>query len=138
MLKHIEKQKREAARIRLALKGKFEGGLTYVLIPSLSAYSHEVQNDPAFHIQNMDFIWDRVQIANGHDIDEWDIVNDKESVERLTLECLKNTLDNLRAHHSHQTFGLTHLSMSTHKMKYYTAPSTCLSTLNQCKCIYLP
>ena len=85
MLKHIEKQKQEAVRIRLALKGKFEGGLTYVPIPSLSAYSLEIQNDPTFHIQNMDFIWDRVQIANGHDIDEWDIVNDKESVERLTL-----------------------------------------------------
>ena len=89
MLKHIEKQKREAARIRLALKGKFEGGLTYVLIPSISAYSEEVRNKPEFHIMNMDFIWDRVQIANGHDIDEWDIVSDKDSVERLTLECLK-------------------------------------------------
>jgi len=89
MLKHIEKQKREAARIRLALKGKFEGGLTYVLIPSISAYSEEIQNQPEFDIMNMDFIWDRVQIANGHDIDEWDIVSDKDSAERLTLECLK-------------------------------------------------
>ena len=52
---------------------------------SLSLRYWPIQNDPAFHIQNMDFIWDRVQIANGHDIDEWDIVNDKESVERLTL-----------------------------------------------------
>ena len=89
MLKHIEKQKREAARIRLALKGKFEGGLTYVLVPSLSAYDEETRRLPDFDILNMDFIWDRVQIANGHDVEEWDIVSNKESVERLSLECLK-------------------------------------------------
>lgn len=107
-LKHIEKQKREAERIRLALKGKFEGGLTYVLVPALSAYSDEVRDHPEFDVHNMDFIWERVQVANGHDIDEWDVVSDKESVERLTLECLKNILANRRVPRSHLIFGLTH------------------------------
>ena len=88
-LQHIEKQQREAARIRLALKGRFEGALTYVLVPALSSYSDDIKKKDDFNILNMNYIWDRVQVANGHDIEEWEIINDKNNVEKLTLECLK-------------------------------------------------
>jgi len=88
-LKHIEKQKREAVRIRIALKGRFEGGLNYVLVPSESAYSEEERSNEDFNVLNMEYIWPRVQIANGKDITEWNIVNDKETVEALTLACMR-------------------------------------------------
>lgn len=37
----------------------------------------------------MKYICKRVQIANGKDIDEWEIINDQESVEQLTLACMQ-------------------------------------------------
>ena len=88
-LKHIEKQKREARRIRRALKGKRSGALTYVLIPTAESYSDEIRNLPNFDHSNMEFIWPRVQVANGHDVESWEIVNDKEKVETLTLACMR-------------------------------------------------
>lgn len=90
-LKQIEKQQHESARIRIVLKGGFEGALTYALVPVLSAYSDDIKARNDFHLLNMDYIWDRVQIANGHDVKEWDIINDTDNVEHLTLECQKKT-----------------------------------------------
>ena len=55
----------------------------------MSAYSEEIQQQEDFDILNMDYIWDRVQVANGKDIAEWDIINDQENVERLTLACMR-------------------------------------------------
>ena len=78
ILQHIEKQKRSAQRIRRTLKGKMSGALTYVLIPSVDAYTDKVKSRPDFDIKNMEYIWPRVQIANGKDIACWDITNDKE------------------------------------------------------------
>ena len=37
----------------------------------------------------MNYIWPRVQIANGHDVTNWDIINDKSTVEKLTLTCMR-------------------------------------------------
>ena len=59
------------------------------MIPSEDAYTDEVKSRPDFDIKNMEYIWPRVQIANGKDIACWDIINDKETVEKLTLACMR-------------------------------------------------
>ena len=46
-------------------------------------------NDPNFDHTNIYTIYDRVStVHNGKDIQEWDVINDKKQVERLTLECM--------------------------------------------------
>ena len=88
-LKHIEKQKREASKIRFALKGRRNGALNYVLIPSPESYAEEIKTQPDFDHLDMKFIWPRVQIANGKDVLNWDLINEKNEVERLTLACMR-------------------------------------------------
>ena len=84
-LKHIEKQIREARRIRRTLKGVRAGALTHVLIPSKCEYpNHSL--DPSFDHTSMDTIWPRVNTkANGRDIVHWEMIDNKIKVEELTL-----------------------------------------------------
>ena len=88
-LKHIEKQIREARRIRRTLKGLRSGALTHVLIPARSEYPNQC-NDISFDHTIMDNIWPRVNTkANGRDVVHWEMIDQKLKVEELTLECMK-------------------------------------------------
>ena len=88
-LKHIEKQIREARRIRRTLKGMRAGALTHVLIPAHSEYPNQLE-DPSFDHTVMDSIWPRVNTKdNGRDVINWEVVDTKSKVEELTLNCMK-------------------------------------------------
>ena len=88
-LKHIEKQIREAKRIKRTLKGHRLGALTHVLIPARSEYS-QVKDNMNFDHTTMENIWPKVSTkANGRDIVNWETVDQKNKVEELTLACMK-------------------------------------------------
>lgn len=88
-VKHIEKQKREASKIRWALKRTRFGALTYVLVPSPDSYIDAIRQSEGFDHLSMEYICPRVQIANGKNVKNWDLINDKSKVERLTLDCMR-------------------------------------------------
>lgn len=89
-LKHIEKQIRESSRIDYALNGRQSGALSYLLISAQSSYPAVVRDAPTFDHTNIKTIYDRVStVHNGKDVSEWEVVNDKNQVERLTLECMQ-------------------------------------------------
>lgn len=70
-LKYIEKQIRESSRIDYALNGRKSGALSYLLIPTPSAYPPNIRNDPSFDHTNINTIYDRVStVHNGKDISE--------------------------------------------------------------------
>ena len=89
-LKHIEKQIRESKRVDYAVNGKRSGTLSYVLIPAKSTYPTAQQLDPTFDHLNIKTIYSRVStVHNGHDVTEWEVINAKDQIERLTLECIQ-------------------------------------------------
>ena len=90
-LKHIQKQIREAKRIRRTLKGLRQGALTHVLIPSRVEYPQAIE-DPNFDYTSMENIWPKVNTkANGRDIKNWEMIDQKHKVEELTLASMKKS-----------------------------------------------
>ena len=84
-IKHIEKQRRDAAKVRIVLKGKRSKRISHVLVPSKMQYDKEVQD-----IYDIENIWPRVQLHdNGKDINQWERCDDPTMVERLILGILK-------------------------------------------------
>ena len=72
------------------MNGRKSGALSYLLIPAKSAYPPDIRNDPTFDNKNIHTIYARVStVHNGKDESEWEIVNDRQQVERLKLECMK-------------------------------------------------
>ena len=80
ILKHREKQRREANRINCVLKGKFRLGVNSILIPEASEYNTEV------NIYDISTMWTRIQKNYGKDIRRWRRVTDRTLVEKLLIE----------------------------------------------------
>ena len=79
-MKNGEHSREEHSKIRYATKGRFSGGLSYVLIPAKSAYSPEQQSQSNFDHYNVKTIWDRTQVDNGNDIDDWERIDESPKV----------------------------------------------------------
>ena len=89
-LKHIEKQVRSSTKIDYALNGRRSGALSYLLIPALSAHSVTDREQLNFDHTNISTIYKRVStVHNGKDVHEWEVISNREQVERLTLECMQ-------------------------------------------------
>lgn len=89
-LKNIEKQTRSPTRIDYALNGRRSGALSYLLTPAPSAYQQSGRDKPNFDHTNIDTIYKRVStVHNGKDVQEWDVVSNREHVEKLTLACMQ-------------------------------------------------
>ena len=89
-LKNIEIQIRSSKRIDYALNGRRSGALSYLLIPAPSAYSPQQPDNPSFDHTDINTIYSRISnVHNGKDVPEWEIINDRSQVERLTLECMQ-------------------------------------------------
>ena len=88
-LKHIELQRNEAQHVDKTLNGYRDGALSYVLIPAISEYPDHQQSSPEFNHKNINTMWNRITPSNGKDIHSWDIIDQQNEVEHLTLECMK-------------------------------------------------
>lgn len=88
-IKNCERMKRDANRIKRAIKGIQNKGLTYVLIPALSAYSQEERNTSNFDHYSIKVIWKRLQVQNGKDVKEWERIENREKMETYVLQILQ-------------------------------------------------
>lgn len=88
-LKYIEIQRRDSSHLDRTLNSVYDGALSYMLIPSISAYSEEQKNSPGFDRKNVNTMWKRILPTNGKDSESWDIVDQQQEVENLCLECMK-------------------------------------------------
>ena len=79
-LVHIEHQRRQAKLIRSKIKSDSYSSLLYILIPAASSYSHETDH------YNVNNIWKRIQVNNGHDISEWERIESRPKIEALLLQ----------------------------------------------------
>ena len=86
-LKNCEQMKRDAEKIRKAVKGYRSSGIDHILIPARSSYTQK-QTSPFDHY-NVNTIWNRLQIANGKDVLQWERVEDPEKIEKYVIEFLK-------------------------------------------------
>ena len=76
---HIEKQRDQARRIQNTLNSKQGGGVTSILIPAATEYDEGVDK------MDVHVMWDRLQIANGNDVKNWDRITDRKTMEKLLL-----------------------------------------------------
>ena len=88
-IKNCERMQRDARRIKKAIKGDQNKGLTYVLIPSISAYSKEERASITFNHYSIDTIWNRLQKYNGKDVNEWERIDNREQMEKYILQILQ-------------------------------------------------
>jgi len=86
-LQHIEEQRKEARRIKNTHGVIQKQGITKVLIPADSEY--DLIDGNRSDMYNMDVMWERLKIKNGKDIQKWIQVEDRQILERLTLQCMK-------------------------------------------------
>ena len=81
---HIEKQRNQAVAIQAVLKRRGRGGPSSILIPAPTEYdAHD--GTPDYHL-DIDRMWDRLQIKNGHDIKNWIRISNREKMEELMLQ----------------------------------------------------
>ena len=88
-LKHCEGSRKDSTKIRIAMKGPRQAGISYVLIPALTSYDSSLSNDPLFNHYDPEIIWQRTSIANGNDINEWERVDDFSIVSPLIIHFLR-------------------------------------------------
>ena len=88
-MKNSEQSRDEHSRIRLATHGRLLGGLSYVLIPAKSSYPSSQTSASDFNHYDVQTIWDRTQIDNGNDIDEWERIDDSIQVTTYITHFLK-------------------------------------------------
>ena len=80
ILKHREKQIRQAKKINYVLKRGYKKGLTSILIPGPSAYQENTVD-----IFDVNVMWKRIQKQNGADIKDWIRVTDRHVMEDLLI-----------------------------------------------------
>lgn len=84
-IKHIEEQIRVAIKIGYVLKPRQFDANGGILIPEISEYSFEQQNDPNFNHMDVATIWERIEAKNGKDIGRWERVTQKTKVKELLI-----------------------------------------------------
>ena len=72
--------------MKFAMKPFKPTGSTTVLIPAVSAYPIEERNKPDFDHFDINRMWDCIYPHNGKDIHHWERINDKNLVQKLTLQ----------------------------------------------------
>ena len=86
MLKHHEKQRKEAGRVKRVIKGKQYSSLTSIEIPALDQYDDEQRHDPNFSHKNIRTIWKKINSTNnGKLVKNWEKIESKEEVERMII-----------------------------------------------------
>ena len=83
VLIHVEEQRDQARRIQNALNTKSGGGVTSILIPAPSEYENEFDKS---NYMDINIMWERLQISNGNDIQNWDRITDRKTMEELLLK----------------------------------------------------
>lgn len=81
VLKNVETQRDDAKQLGKVLKPFREGGLTYILVPAPSEYPEELRNkylDP-------DVIWNRIEVDQGEDIEDWERITTKGNLESMLI-----------------------------------------------------
>jgi len=84
-LQNVEKQRKDAQRIRRTHSTKRKGGIKSVYIPAPNSYA---SLDDQKNYMNIDVIWKRLQINNGKDVKQWQEISERALVEDLTLKCM--------------------------------------------------
>lgn len=78
----IERQRDQSKRINTVMKGRHGGGPNSLLIPAITEYDTSKNNIDHFAI---DTIWDRIELHNGEDIENWERVTDQRLVVSMLL-----------------------------------------------------
>ena len=91
-LKRIEKQIRDANRVRFTLKGNQEAGVDKLLIPDLSTYTEAERLDPGFDHLNIDVIWEKVNAGNWKKIPKWEVIERQDLVESMSSTFMRKHL----------------------------------------------
>lgn len=91
-LKRIEKQIRDANRVRFTLKGNQEAGVDQLLIPDLSTYTDDERSDPDFDHLNIDVIWKKVNTGNWKKIPKWEVIERQDLVETMSSTFMRKHL----------------------------------------------
>ena len=68
------------------IKNITRDAIKYIKIPSLNEYTREERSQRSFSHKNVDYIWERLQRANGKDVNDWEDIEDQESIETLLLQ----------------------------------------------------
>ena len=85
-LQNVEKQRSDARRICNSHQRSRREGIKSIYIPASVEYDNECDRN---QYRNMDVMWKRLQLQNGKDIKEWEKIEDRNLVEKLTLQCMK-------------------------------------------------
>ena len=79
----VERQRNQSLRINKVMKKNHGGGPNSILIPSINEYPRP--HNKFFDHMNIDQIWERIEMHNGEDIENWDRVTDQRMVENMLL-----------------------------------------------------
>ena len=89
-IKLHEKQRKEARRIRLSIKGSFRSSLNTIEIPALDQYTEFEQANPNFNHKDIKTIWKKIgDTDNGTKINNWEIIESKTETERFILQWMQ-------------------------------------------------
>ena len=84
MIQNTESQSNQFERIQRVLSAKFSKATKCIWIPDIVAYPPEKQ--ATINIYDIDTIWDRVNIDDGRDIQNWKPIENKFMVEQMLLQ----------------------------------------------------
>lgn len=80
----IERQREQSQRINKVLRRRHGGGPNSILIPAITEY--DIPYGDIFYHYDIDRIWERIEIHNGEDIDNWERVTDQRLVVDMLLK----------------------------------------------------
>jgi len=83
-LQHIEKQRKEASLIRNTKAIRRNQGISKILIPAQTEYIL-----PGVDHMDINVIWERMRAKNGKDVKKWIEIEDRDMIEKLTLDCMR-------------------------------------------------
>lgn len=99
-LRHIEKQRGTHTKTRFVLKPQSRDGVQSILIPYISIYA----NVNADHT-NVEEMWKVITPQNGKNIEKWERVTDRETVEAMLLRWQQLHIYRQTRHHYEQKNG---------------------------------
>ena len=79
----VERQRDQSLLINKVLRKPHGGGPSSILIPAINEY--QLPHNVSFDHFNIDQIWDRIELHNGEDINNWERVTDQRLVEDMLL-----------------------------------------------------
>ena len=82
-LTHIEEQRRSHAKIRYVTKPNNRDGVTSILVPSPDEYDDP---DDKKNYMDVQVMWRRIDPCGGRDIQRWERIVDKDTIEPMLLE----------------------------------------------------